>query len=765
MAEQSPTSERSESLEGVAQAKSTPEQSAPRSWLDRFRRFGRSAVIVLLIGVSFWLGTRCESDGTGSALRAEADDELAIAYWTCSMHPQIQQPDPGSCPICGMELVPVKKEIEEERPKKKAKQPKYACAMMCVPPLDLPGKCPICGMDMVAVEEEDDDDDGTDASRAENVLGEIRLSERARRLAQLEVAPVVRQMVAAEVRMVGKVDFDETRVRTISARVPGRLDRLFVDFTGISVRKGDHLAELYSPELLAAQAELLEALRTQRAQSQTVSPELRRMREESLRAARQKLLLWGVMPEQLDEIEKRGTTSDHLTIYAPIGGIVTDKRLSEGAYVEEGTEIYKIADLNYVWVMLDAYELDLAWIRYGQDVEFTTEAYGGETFHGTIAFIDPVLDPLTRTAKVRVNVPNPERRLKPEMFVRAVVRSQMMADGRVVSPALAGKWICPMHPEVVAETADNCTQCGMPLVTAESLGYAAEDAEDTEPPLVIPSSAPLMTGKRAIVYVAQPDRPGRYEGREVVLGPRAGDFYPVREGLAEGEQVVVRGALYLDSAVQILGRPSMMHPDPDVPASPPGHDHQGTREHTMDAAHPEHETGPDRLLLPNEANSLFDPIFAAYMGVQHALAHDQYERSADATRELIRVLAAFEIQLLPEQVQDEGRSLLTDLTKKVEAIAATKDIESARAAFEPLSNAMITAAKRWGVGSRERLLVYHCPMAFNDRGASWLQDKEGVENPYFGAAMFRCGFLEETVKRQSAETSKRQDKELGHQHE
>jgi len=511
----------------------------------------------VLLG-AFWLGGRFGTPPQG--LRSEDTERLgaqdAVEYWTCSMHPQIQQAKPGNCPICGMELVPVKK--VKEAPK--TKKVKYACAMMCLPPLDRPGKCPVCGMDMVPVEEHEGGEGTETEPSAPNAWSEISLSETARKLARLETAPVERRFVAADIRMVGKVDFDETRQRTISSRVPGRLDRLYVDYAGVSVQKGDHLVDLYSPELLAAQAELIQSYNAFHEPKSDASADLRRLHGESWEAARQKLLLWGLTNEQVQEIERRGAPSDRLTIYAPIGGIVMQKRLVEGAYVEEGSEIYTIADLSRVWVKLDAYERDLAWLRYGQDVEFTTEAFPGELFHGTIAFIDPVLNDRTRTTKVRVNVSNLEGRLKPAMFVRAVVRANMTASGTVMHLALKGKWICPMHPEVVADAPDDCTECGMPLVPAESLGYASESEDEAVPPLVIPVTAPLITGVRAIVYVARPDQPGRYQGREVVLGARAGEFYLVREGLAEGELVVTQGNLYVDSAAQILAKKSMMSP-------------------------------------------------------------------------------------------------------------------------------------------------------------------------------------------------------------
>jgi len=732
-----------------------PDRSTPDRVSASLRTVITTKVMFLLkfavaIGVlfgTFWLGGRfgapTASVGT-SATEAEANGG-EVKYWTCSMHPQIQQPKPGRCPICGMELVPVK----DGKPPPKAKKVKYACAMMCVPPMDRPGKCPVCGMDMVPVEEHGGED-ASETPSAANVLSEISLSPTAQKLARLQVAPVERRFVAAEIRMVGKVDYDETRQRTISSRVPGRLDRLYVDFTGVPVKKGEHLVHLYSPELLSAQQELIESAKAFQELQASASENLRRVRGESVEAARQKLLLWGLTSEQVQETERRGTPSDHLTIFAPIGGIVTEKLLVEGAYVEEGTEIYTIADLSRVWVKLDAYELDLAWLRYGQEVEFASEAYPGDVFRGTIAFIDPVLNARTRTVKVRVNVPNPDGRLKPEMFVRAVVRSQLTAEGKVMNPALFGKWICPMHPEVVADGPESCTECGMPLLPAESLGYASPSPSEGQPPLVIPATAPMITGKRAVVYVAQRDRVARYEGREVSLGPRAGDFYLVREGLAEGELVVSQGNLYLDSAVQILAKRSMMQPEPG--GTPPGHAHG---EHAPAGAEAPRPTDPDHsadarppshVQVPEPAREALNRAYDAYFAMHHALSRDQHAPTKGQAKQLLDAAEAIDKASLPDGARAEWQSLHASLRTSAEGVSAAKNMESARAAFEGVSNAMIAVAKRFGTGRRAELRVYHCPMAFDNRGARWMQDKEGLENPYFGSAMFTCGVWKESIE-------------------
>ncbi|MCH7687676.1 MAG: efflux RND transporter periplasmic adaptor subunit [Planctomycetes bacterium] len=413
-----------------------------------------------------------------------------------------------------------------------------------------PGICPKCPMDLIPI---DDSGNGKVVS-----LRQLTLSPEAVALMNIQTIPVQKKYVTAEVRMVGKVEYDETRLKHITARMPGRLDRLFVDSTGIPVKKGDHLVLLYSEDLYSAQDVLIRALRvrgTSKRRDPLFAGEL-----DIVESTREKLRLWGMTTEQIREIEKLEKPSEHMTIFSPIEGIVTQKYLLEGERVKTGDRIYAIADLSNVWVKLDAYESDLTWLRYGQDVTFTTEAYPGESFAGKISLIDPFLNPKTRTVKVRVNVPNLRGKLKPERFVRGAVRVELAGQGRVMDPGLAGKWISPMHPEIVKDAPGKCDVCGMPLVSAESLGYVSADVSEAQAPLVIPVSAPLRTGTRAVVYVAVPDHPGRYEGRQVTLGPRAGDVYIVYDGLQEGEIVVTNGAFKIDSAMQILARPSMMSP-------------------------------------------------------------------------------------------------------------------------------------------------------------------------------------------------------------
>ncbi|MBL7154721.1 MAG: efflux RND transporter periplasmic adaptor subunit [Phycisphaerae bacterium] len=469
----------------------------------------RKAVVVVLLIAAFLAGYLLRSHLQTDHAHAgptDANKPTVAQKWYCSMDPQIIRDGPGDCPICGMDLVPM--------------------------PTDLA----VAG-----------------APR------QLVVSEAAAALMDIVTTPVERRFVDAEIRMVGKIDYDETRVKHITAWVPGRIDRLYVDFKGTRVSKGDHMVYLYSKELLEDQRALLAAVEASKNIDPNSSSFANTFKFANVEAVRTRLRLRGLTDEQIAEIEKAGKTVDHVTIYAPMGGIVIDKHRTEGSWVDTGALIFTIADLSQVWVKLDAYESDMMWIRYGQLVEFTTEAYPSEVFKGKISFIDPTLDAKTRTVKLRVNVDNSQGKLKPEMFVRATVRAKVAQSGTVMDPEMAGKWICPMHPSVVKSQSGICEKCEMDLVTTESLGYVQVDTPN-EAPLVIPASAPLITGKRAVVYVRLPDAEmPTFEGREIVLGPRAGDYYIVESGLAEGETVVTNGSFKIDSALQIQAKPSMMN--------------------------------------------------------------------------------------------------------------------------------------------------------------------------------------------------------------
>lgn len=722
------------------------------------RRFPAVLAVLILVVGAFFLGYFLRGGDRGptssgrSAVQtgpAHGEAKETQIFWTCSMHPQIRLPEAGQCPICFMDLIPLRR-------------------------------------DAASIE-------GETIS-----LRQIRLTPEARRLAEVQVQPVSRRSVKIESRMVGKVDYDETRVGHITAWTGGRIDKLYVDFTGSPVSKGQPVAEIYSPELLTAQAELIQAMKSL---AETEKGGLQRVRDTAMRterAAREKLRLLGLSEEQIENMERRGAPSDHVTLRAPMSGIVIEKDVVEGMYVSTGTRIYTIADLSRVWVILEAYESDLPWVKLGQPVEFQAESYPGENFRGRVVYIDPVVNQQTRTIRVRLEVPNPGGRLKPGMFVRAVRR------------------------------------------------VGGEQGKDT---LVIPASAPLLTGKRAIVYVQVPNGEGSYEGREVVLGLRAGEHYIVKSGLEEGELVVTRGNFKIDSAVQLLAKPSMMNPS----GAPAGESHDLHRDDgaarealpgleipfsfstalgplttsfrelgkavedgnlevsrrafarfldTLRGVDPATLTGQAALYWkefamvlrndaflgsesdsPEEASRLFktlaghfrtlevhfpalgapvasgkngvasDPFkrqlgnaLEGYGDLHRALARDDLSSAVKAAKVLRERIRAVDMGLLQGDAHSVWMKALESIRSGLDAMARAGDIEGLRAGFDPLSVGMSRAVADLGVEIQGPVFELTCSMAFDNRGAVWLQRDQDILNPYFGEAMLRCGEVKRQLK-------------------
>jgi len=754
--------------------------------------------------------------GKGGPSVDQADTAAEADVWTCSMHPQIRQPRPGQCPICGMDLIPVPK----------------------------------------------------DGAAKSTSLREFRTTEQAKALMNIQTTPVVRRAASKEVRMTGKVEYDEQRLAYISSYIPGRIERLYVDYTGIQVNKGDHMVSIYSPELIQAREELRRAARAVAEVRPGAPDTLRNSAQAILEASRQRLERWGLTPEQVRQAELNGSDTDSITIYAPTGGTVIERNGTEGMYVETGTPIYTLADLSTVWVKLDAYESDLPWLRYGQKVEFTAEALPGVTYEGRIAFIEPYLDQATRTIKVRLNVSNRDGKLKPDMFVRAIVRPVLAKGGQIVDPDLAGKWISPMHPEIVKDRPGKCDICGMDLVPAESLGFVAKADELLEEPLVIPASAALVTGTRAVVYVEVPGAEApTYEGREILLGPRAGDYYVVRSGLQEGERVVTNGNFKIDSALQIMARPSMMSPEGGAPGGMAGHQHGGAaaapadtllgrpepgahtpgpalsgvaqaydqvsaaaatkdlaqmqqafralgeaveatnadafegasalawKEYSMRLSNdsiegaesqsvddalrvyagargnyemlvaqagakgetPDHSAhgamthsaaapaAPAKADAPPEFQNQLRAVLKPYLEAHEALAHDDFSKASAALTKLRQALDKIDMMLVKGDAHTLWMKHLESLKAGLKKMTDAKDIGALRAAFSPFSNDLIDTYSVFGVGEDGPVYQLFCPMAFDNKGASWLQLDQEVRNPYFGSMMYKCGSVRATI--------------------
>lgn len=661
-------------------------------------------LILVALLAAFAIG-RC-SGGSTAEPAPGSTAPTAAADWTCPMHPQVVQPEFGACPLCGMDLVPQD-------------------AAAGGPPA-------------------------------------VHLDPATAALAGVVTAPVERRALEFELPLIGTVALDTATIRAVTITVPGRIERLFVDSVGMDVREGDHLYELYSPGLLSAQEEIVAAAERFTRAASGESGFALESAERSYLAARSKLRLWGLSSSQVDEIEMRGQASDRVEFRSAYAGTVVEHTSQVGDYVHAGGQVMTLANLEHLWVELEAYEQDLPFLRYGQTVGLSADALPGETLEGTVTLIEPEVDRVTRTAVVRVHVLDPHRRLKPGMFVRAAARVSVDERGRARGPNLAGKWISPMHPEVVADGPGLCTVCGMDLVPAEDLGLVSAAGGE---PLVVPRTAVLTTGRRALVYVEhEADGERSYRPREVRLGPLAGAWYVVLEGLEPGERVAVQGAFRLDSEMQLAAGPGLLSlPSgsiPDAPlgvpegaaaAAPGSHSahghgddgHGAPVEHEQPAAAVTHGDGGHAEPAP--AAEAAGPgrhaeLWEAYLEASTALADDDSIRARSALDRL--AVAAGEASA---SAPDE-RALIAAIAEAAGRPTGMADMAAQRVAFDDISEAALALLESAGNRAAAPLRVAFCPMAFNDRGARWLQSADGpLANPYFGDLMLRCGVFEREV--------------------
>ncbi len=352
-------------------------------------------------------------------MAASSDGEKIIRYWTCVMHPTVKMPEPGSCPVCKMDLIPI-----------------Y---------------------------------EGSG----------LQLTERQKALIPVNTEPVVFREVSREIRTVGVLDYNETRLAYASTRISGWIENLHIDFTGIKVRKGDELLSIYSPELVTAQEEYLTALKGIEELQNTEYAELRRSVERTLTAAKSKLELYGLTLSQIEDIRNRGEVNTTLPLFAPIAGTVVHMNVTQGQHVNKGMNLYHIADLSSLWIMADVYEYELPWIYMGQAVEITAKSMPGLTFSGKVTYIYPFFDAQTRTQKVQIEVANPIGSLRPGMYVTLQIKptlGEIYTGGAI----LQAPYACPMHPWITSEHPSECEICGMDLESTHPNVMVSESGSETE---------------------------------------------------------------------------------------------------------------------------------------------------------------------------------------------------------------------------------------------------------------------------------------------
>ena len=356
---------------------------------------------------------------------ASAEEAKTVRSWTCVMHPTVKMQEPGSCPVCKMDLIPIH--------------------------------------------------EGSG----------LELTEQQKALIPIRTEPVAFRKVSREIRTVGVLDYNETRMAYASTRISGWIEDLHINFTGINVRKGDELLSIYSPELVTAQEEYLTALKSIEELQNTEYAELRRSVEQTLVAAKSKLELYGLTLNQIEDIRNRGEVSTNLPLFAPMAGTVVHMNVTQGQHVNKGMNLYRIADLNSLWIMADVYEYELPWIYMGQTVEITAQSMPGLTFSGKVTYIYPFFDTQTRTQKVQIEVPNLTGRLRPGMYVTLQIKptlAEIYTQGTISKAPYA----CPMHPWVTSEHPSECEICGMDLEPTHTDVIGTESASEADGKWVCP---------------------------------------------------------------------------------------------------------------------------------------------------------------------------------------------------------------------------------------------------------------------------------------
>jgi multidrug efflux pump subunit AcrA (membrane-fusion protein) len=715
----------------------------------------RWGVISVLIGIfiaGLVIGLLLRSGGAPIEKTGLTDTAASkIIFWTCSMHPHIKQKESGRCPICDMDLTPMR-------------------------------------------------EDAGGAGKAS-----LKLGERARHLASIRTTPVEYRELEKSVYTVGKIDYNESRVAHVTAWVPGRIEKLYVDFTGTIVKKGEHLISMYSPDLLSTQKEYLLAYGGIEQFSNSDIPEVISSSKSLLENTKQRLLLWGITEEQIEELGRTQEPQNNLTIFAPIGGTIIQKNAIEGMYFKTGDKLFTIVDLSRVWLYLDIYEYDLPWVRYGQEIEVLAESYPGEVFHGNVVFIDPFLNETTRAVKVRINMDNREGKLKPGMYVNARLKAKLGSKGVVIDSEIMGKYMCPMHPDVISDKEGNCPECGMKLeliggrtgvfapgliqshygcpmkcegsasdepgncprckmILVENEGDKAQGKENvyvcsehievqtglpgTCPScqknlkksseagvLAVPHSAVLITGRRNIVYVEKEE--GIYVMREVVLGPKADGYYPVIEGLSAGEKVVTEGSFLIDSQMQLLGKPSLLFPEGSALEKP-----IAAEEGEVQREEDKHSTA--HIIDESVLKQVTGDILANYYRVAEKLENDSIEETGEGLDLIISNVG--KIKEMKLDIPEGSLETLSGIAGKIGSGATEmkgQGLEEARERFKGLSQSMISYLKalQGRIKGVEKIYVYYCPMA----DASWLQKEEGTRNPYYGSSMLKCGSVKEEL--------------------
>ena len=544
-------------------------------------------------------------------------EQIASGLWTCSMHPQVRQPEPGDCPFCGMDLIPLKEESGSDNPKM------------------------------------------------------LKMSNAAIQLANIQTSIIGSGNTKAGLTLNGKVKADERRVNVQTTHFAARIEKLYKNFEGETVRKGDKIAELYSPELVTAQEELIEAKKVE-----SSNPIL-------LEAARKKLHHWKLSMEQIQKIESSNKPMRTFDLLADYDGIITKKMVSSGDHLNEGGVLLEITDLSKVWAVFEVYERDLKNLSVGQNIDFTARSIPSQQFSGKIAFIEPVLNANSRVVEVRVDVNNANGALKPDVFLKGKVTMNSQSDG-----------------------------------------------------LMVPKSAVLWTGERSVVYTKVNEDGNEYFMlNEVTLGDALGDYYQVKSGLSSGDEVVTNGAFTLDSESQLKGKISMMNPRKNTAET----SSSGFPVITL----PESKDFKSLVVAPFQKQ--LGAVATAYIDLKDKMVKGEPNSIKSAAVKMKEQLSKVDMSLTKAEAHTHWMAMLNPMDESLKKIEGSSNRDQQRLEFINLSKALINAVQSFGTDINSPLYVQFCPMANDNKGATWISKDENIINPYFGDMMLTCGSVESVI--------------------
>jgi len=559
------------------------------------------------------------------------DEKQQEEIYTCSMHPQIENIGEGDCPLCGMDLIP-----------------------------------------------KDNDASSIDKNA-------FKLSDDAIKMSNIETQVVEMDEAFKSIFLQGEIEVDESLVSMQSMHFSGRIEKLFVNYEGQKVNKGDLIAVVYSPELVTAQNEFLNSVK------------LKEKYPKLYNSAKQKLYSWKLSKRQVRKIEKNNKTIEYFNIYSENTGFIANKSVDIGDYVKQGGMLFKIVDYSKLWISFDVYEKDLPFIKLDDIISFSlnSESSYGNTildddgefsvinlFESKVSFIEPTIDRKKRVVKVRTEIENNDNFLKPGMFVKGELKASLY-----------------------------------------------NHIEDDDEFIIIPKTAVMWTGQRSLIYIAKEVENGRdFEARAIELGVDLGDTYTVLSGLEEDEEIVISGTFTVDAAAQLNNKFSMMN----FPTFDSGKEK-------------EIEFFDFKSSTPEVFSRNLASFMESYLDLKDNLVLSDETKTQDSAIKLLSILENLGSDNFNNKENEFWEKRKEDILTYLKPMAEKKDLLLQREHFKPLSNNIISVISSFKVAETSDIFVQFCPMAFDNIGASWISSNEEIRNPYFGDAMLKCGEITKTI--------------------